>query len=39
VELGKVLAKRIEGELTGDAQPQEHDSSTNGLIARAKAAV
>jgi glucose-6-phosphate isomerase len=39
VELGKVLAKKIEAELTGDAQPQQHDSSTNGLIARAKAAV
>ena len=39
VELGKVLAKNIEAELTGDAQPQRHDSSTNGLIAMAKAAV
>jgi glucose-6-phosphate isomerase len=39
VELGKVLAKKIEAELTGDAQPQQHDSSTNGLIARVKAAV
>ena len=39
VELGKVLAKNIEAELTGDAAPQRHDSSTNGLIAMAKAAV
>jgi glucose-6-phosphate isomerase len=39
VELGKVLAKKIEGELNGAAQPDGHDSSTNGLIARAKAAV
>jgi glucose-6-phosphate isomerase len=39
VELGKVLAKRIEAELTGDSHPERHDSSTNGLIARAKAAV
>ncbi|MDQ1816567.1 glucose-6-phosphate isomerase [Massilia sp. CCM 9210] len=39
VELGKVLAKKIEEELTGDAQPELHDSSTNGLIAMAKAAV
>jgi glucose-6-phosphate isomerase len=39
VELGKVLAKNIEAELTGDAQPQKHDSSTNGLIAMAKAAI
>ncbi|TQK07583.1 glucose-6-phosphate isomerase [Herbaspirillum sp. SJZ107] len=39
VELGKVLAKKIEAELTGEAQPAGHDSSTNGLIARAKAAV
>lgn len=38
VELGKVLAKKIEAELAGDAQPDNHDSSTNGLIARAKAA-
>lgn len=38
VELGKVLAKKIEAELAGDAQPGNHDSSTNGLIARAKAA-
>ncbi|MDB5918414.1 MAG: glucose-6-phosphate isomerase, partial [Massilia sp.] len=39
VELGKVLARNIEAELNGDAQPQMHDSSTNGLIAMAKAAV
>jgi glucose-6-phosphate isomerase len=39
VELGKVLAKNIEAELTGEAQPSKHDSSTNGLIAMAKAAV
>jgi glucose-6-phosphate isomerase len=39
VELGKVLAKKIEAELNGAAQPQQHDGSTNGLIARAKAAV
>ncbi|MCC2970760.1 glucose-6-phosphate isomerase [Massilia sp. IC2-476] len=38
VELGKVLAKKIEAELAGQAQPDLHDSSTNGLIARAKAA-
>jgi glucose-6-phosphate isomerase len=39
VELGKVLAKKIEAELNGEAQPARHDGSTNGLIARAKAAV
>ena len=39
VELGKVLAKKIEAELNGEAQPSQHDSSTNGLIAMAKAAV
>jgi glucose-6-phosphate isomerase len=38
VELGKVLAKNIQSELTGEAQPARHDSSTNGLIALAKAA-
>ncbi|NML62462.1 glucose-6-phosphate isomerase [Massilia sp. RP-1-19] len=38
VELGKVLAKNIETELTGEAKPERHDSSTNGLIAMAKAA-
>jgi glucose-6-phosphate isomerase len=39
VELGKVLAKKIEAELSGEPQADAHDSSTNGLIARAKAAV
>jgi glucose-6-phosphate isomerase len=39
VELGKVLAKKIESELTGEPQVALHDSSTNGLIARARAAV
>jgi glucose-6-phosphate isomerase len=39
VELGKVLAKKIEAELNGASQPAQHDGSTNGLIARAKAAV
>jgi glucose-6-phosphate isomerase len=39
VELGKVLAKQVEAELAGEAKPEQHDSSTNGLIARAKAAV
>jgi glucose-6-phosphate isomerase len=39
VELGKVLAKKIEAELAGEPTPAGHDSSTNGLIARAKAAV
>ena len=32
VELGKVLAKRILGELTTNAPVASHDSSTNGLI-------
>ena len=34
VELGKVLAKRIQPELSADYDDQklEHDSSTNGLI-------
>lgn len=39
VELGKVLAKQVEAELKGEPRPEAHDSSTNGLIARAKAAV
>jgi glucose-6-phosphate isomerase len=39
VELGKVLAKKIEAELNGEPTPALHDSSTNGLIAMAKAAV
>jgi len=38
VELGKVLAKQIQAELTGDIKPEAHDSSTNGLIIMAKAA-
>jgi glucose-6-phosphate isomerase len=38
VELGKVLAKNIQSELTGDVKPERHDSSTNGLIFMAKAA-
>jgi glucose-6-phosphate isomerase len=38
VELGKVLAKSIQSELCGTAQPERHDSSTNGLIAMAKGA-
>jgi glucose-6-phosphate isomerase len=37
VELGKALARRIVPELTGDA-PLTHDSSTNALIARYRAA-
>jgi glucose-6-phosphate isomerase len=37
VELGKALAKRIVPELSGEAEPQ-HDSSTNALIARYRAA-
>ena len=37
VELGKILAKNIAAELNGPARPEQHDSSTNGLIARAKA--
>ena len=39
VELGKVLAKDIEAELTGNSSPHRHDSSTNGLIALAAAAL
>ncbi|SHM47168.1 glucose-6-phosphate isomerase [Duganella sacchari] len=38
VELGKVLAKNIQSELTGEVKPERHDSSTNGLIMMAKAA-
>jgi len=34
VELGKVLAKKIQAELTGKVDPEVHDSSTNGLIRR-----
>lgn len=36
VELGKLLAKNIYAELTGESQTLMHDNSTNGLIARAK---
>jgi glucose-6-phosphate isomerase len=39
VELGKVLAKTIQDELTHSARPERHDSSTNALIALAKAAL
>ncbi|MEO6353996.1 MAG: glucose-6-phosphate isomerase [Oxalobacteraceae bacterium] len=39
VELGKVLAQNIQSELTAAAQPERHDSSTNGLIALARAAL
>jgi glucose-6-phosphate isomerase len=39
VELGKILAKNIAAELSDKAKPEQHDSSTNGLIARAKAAL
>lgn len=39
VELGKVLAKNIQSELDGPQRPTLHDSSTNGLIARAKTAI
>jgi glucose-6-phosphate isomerase len=39
VELGKALADRIAGELTGDGgDPSVHDSSTNALIARYRVA-
>ena len=38
VELGKVLAQAIQRELEGAVAPERHDSSTNGLIGRAKAA-
>ena len=39
VELGKVLAKRIEPELHAEAAPDlHHDSSTNGLIRRYRSA-
>ena len=38
VELGKVLAKNIQDELREGARPGRHDSSTNGLIERARAA-
>jgi glucose-6-phosphate isomerase len=39
VELGKVLAKNIQTELQGEAKPNAHDASTNGLIAKAKEAL
>ncbi len=39
VELGKVLAKNIHAELIGASAPQNHDSSTNGLVARARTAL
>ncbi|MFC7299714.1 glucose-6-phosphate isomerase [Herminiimonas aquatilis] len=39
VELGKILARNIADELMQQAKPEQHDSSTNGLIARAKAAL
>jgi glucose-6-phosphate isomerase len=38
VELGKMLAKNIEHELTGKPHPEAHDGSTNALIERARAA-
>lgn len=39
VELGKLLAQNIAAELAQQAQPVQHDSSTNGLITRARAAL
>lgn len=39
VELGKVLAKNIESELLAAPRPETHDSSTNRLIERARAAL
>jgi glucose-6-phosphate isomerase len=39
VELGKVLAKKVAGELMADGEPElQHDSSTNALIRRYRAA-
>jgi glucose-6-phosphate isomerase len=39
VELGKVLAKAVAGELSSEAEPElRHDSSTNALIRRYRAA-
>jgi glucose-6-phosphate isomerase len=39
VELGKVLAKKVAGELAADDEPElAHDSSTNALIRRYRAA-
>ncbi len=39
VELGKVLAKTIQGELDANESGSHHDSSTSGLIALAKASL
>lgn len=39
VELGKVLAKTIQNELDGNAPDRDHDSSTGGLIALARASL
>jgi glucose-6-phosphate isomerase len=39
VELGKVLAKAIQHELSGATNVEAHDASTNGLIARAREAL
>ena len=39
VELGKMLAKNIESEINGASRPENHDGSTNGLIAKARAAL
>jgi glucose-6-phosphate isomerase len=39
VELGKMLAKSVESELSGTPNPHAHDSSTNALIACARAAL
>ena len=39
VELGKVLAKKVAGELAADDEPDlQHDSSTNALIRRYRSA-
>ena len=38
VELGKVLAKTIHGELKSEPNPALHDASTNALIALARQA-
>jgi glucose-6-phosphate isomerase len=38
VELGKVLAKKVAAELTADSPDLQHDSSTNALIRRYRAA-
>ena len=39
VELGKVLARAIQHELSGATNVESHDASTNGLIARARQAL